>query len=81
MRIHACERPISNALLGGTTTKTLPMTVLFVSGPKCPDAQAASNDHCNPGTPHWYVDTSDIHRPLIQSPHSLKNGYHTEEDT
>jgi hypothetical protein len=81
MRSHACERPFSNALLGGTATTTLPMTVLFVSRPKCPHAQAASNDHCNPGTPHRYVDTSNMHRPLIQRPHSLKNGYHAEENT
>jgi len=62
-------------------SKRLPTTVLFVSGPKCPHAQAAGNDHCNPGDPHWYVDTSDMHRPLIQRPHSLKNGYHAEEST
>jgi len=56
-------------------------TVLFVSGPKCPHAQAASNDHCNPRTPHWNVNTTDMYRPLIQGPRSLKNGYHTEENT
>jgi len=76
-----CERQLSNALLGGTATKWLPMTALFVSGLKRPGAQAASNDHCNPGTPHWYVDTRDMHRPLIQGPHSVKNGDHTEENT
>jgi len=67
--------------LGRTATKTLPMNVLFVSGPKCPHAQAPSNDHCNPGTPHWHVDTRDMHRPLIQGAHSLKYGDHTEENT
>jgi hypothetical protein len=67
--------------LGGTATKTLPMTVLFLSRPKSPRAQAASNDYCNPGTPHRYIDTSHMHRPLIQSPYSLNNGYQTEENT
>jgi len=57
------------------------MTPLFASGLKCPDAQAAGNDHCNPGTPHGYVNISDMHRPLIQGPHSLKNGNPTEENT
>jgi hypothetical protein len=71
----------SNALLGGTAIKTLPMPALFVSRPKCPHAQAAGNDYGNPGTPHRHVDTSHIHRPLIQSPYSLKNGYHTEDST
>ena len=79
--VQCRQRPFSNALLGGTATNRLPMTVLFVSGPKCPHAQTASNDHCNPGNPRWYVDTSDKYRPLIQSPHSLKNGYHAEENT
>ena len=54
---------------------------LFVSGPKCPHAQAASNNYYNPRTPHRYVDASHMHRPLIQSPHSLNNGYYTEENT
>jgi len=59
----------------------LRVTALFASGLKCPDAQAAGNDHCNPGTPHGYADPSDLHWPLIQGPHSLKKSYRTEEDT
>ena len=74
-----------NGGLGGTaatdTTNRLRMTVLFVPGPKCPHAQAASNGHCDPGNPHWHVETCDLHRPLIQSPHSLNHGYHAEENT
>ena len=74
-----------NGGLGGTaatdSSKRLRMTKLFVPGPKCPHAQAASNDHCNPGNPHWHVDTCDLHRPLIQSPHSLNQRYHAEENT
>jgi hypothetical protein len=74
-----------NGGLGGTaatdSTNRLRMTMLFVPGPKCPPAQAASNDHCNPGNPHWHVETSDLHRPLIQSPHSLNHRYHAEENT
>ena len=57
------------------------MTTLFASGLKCPDAQATSNDYCNPGAPYRYVDTSHMDRPLIQSPHSMNNGHHTEENT
>jgi len=57
------------------------MTTLFVPGPKCPDAQTARNDHCNPGYPHWYVETSNMHRPLVQSPHGLNHRYHAEDNT
>jgi hypothetical protein len=57
------------------------MTMLFVPGPECPHAQAASNDHCNPGNPHWYIEISDLRRPLIQSPYSLNHRYHAEENT
>ena len=68
-------------LSGGTTTKTLPVAVLLAAGLKCPDAQAARNDHSNPGAPHRYVNASDLHWPLIQSPHNMKNGYYAEENT
>jgi hypothetical protein len=57
----------------------LSMTGLFVSGPKCPHAQAASNDRCDPGGPHRHVETCDMHRPLIQSPHRLKRRYDAED--
>jgi hypothetical protein len=54
---------------------------LLVRGLKRPGAQTTGNDHCNPGTPHGYVSIADMHRPLIQSPHRLKNGYHAEDTT
>jgi hypothetical protein len=64
------------------TAATVPaMAVLPVRRSKCPDAQATSNDHCNPGSPHRNFNASDMHRPLIQSPHGLKNGDHSEETT
>jgi len=55
--------------------------MLFVSGSKCPHAQAAGDDYCNPGTPHRDVDTTHMHGPLIQSPRSLNSGYDTEDNT
>lgn len=74
-----------SALLGGATAALSPnrghMTTLSAPGPKCPSAQAASNDHGNPRNPHGYVEDPDLHRPLIQSPHSLKRRYQSEENT
>src|SRR5687768_10525480 len=55
--------------------------LLFAQGPKSPHSQSASNDHCNPGGGHWYVEASDMHCPLIRSTYSLKHSDHTEEDT
>jgi hypothetical protein len=78
---HLVRQSQTDRGLAGAATKRLSTTVLFVSGPKCPYAQAAGDHHSNPGDPDGYVDTSDMHRPLIQCPHSLKNGYHTEEGT
>jgi len=68
-------------LSGSTATKALPVAVLLAAGLKCPDAQAARNDHADPGAPHWYVKPSDLHRPLIEGPHNMKNGYYAEENT
>ena len=57
------------------------MTVLLVLGLKCPGCTNHNNDHSDPGTQDWYINASDMHWPLLQSPYSLKNRYHSEENT